>query len=409
VELSFGPTVSPAVPTSGTGWLTGRIARFILSRIRVGRLTIMLPSGQRLCSTADTPGPKAVLILHRWRAVWRTVLNGDVDFGAAYVDGDWDSPDISALIELAALNPATLNSATQGHFLARLWRRLSHRMNANSKRGSKRNIRFHYDLGNDFYAAWLDPGMTYSSALYQSADQTLEDAQTAKQDHVIALLDLKGGERVLEIGCGWGGLAERLITRAACHVTGVTLSPAQHAWSAARLARFGGQAEMRLQDYRDVGGTFDRIASVEMVEAVGEAWWPTYFITLRDRLTAGGVAVLQAITIAEERFERYRHRPDFVQRYIFPGGMLPTDRVIRRETARAGLVLNSVETFGDSYARTLVEWRRRFVSAWPAIERQGFDTRFKRMWEYYLDYCAAGFRAGVIDVGFYVLSKPEAS
>ena len=390
------------------GWVTGRIARFFLSQIRIGRLTVVTPSGQRLTSPGERPGPEAVLVLHRWRLPWRLLLNGDIDFGAAYIDGDWDSPDPGAVIELATLNAPTLDGPAGGQLLPRLRNRLSHRMNANSRRGSRRNIARHYDLGNDFYAAWLDAGMSYSAALYQSADQTLEDAQTAKQDRAIALLGLRGGERVLEIGCGWGGLAERLITTAGCHVTALTLSRSQYNYTRARLAPHGALADVRLQDYRDVQGTFDRIVSIEMVEAVGEAWWPAYFATLRDRLAAGGTAVLQAITIAEDRFDLYRRRVDFVQRYIFPGGMLPTGAEIHRQALGAGLTSAGAETFGDGYARTLTEWRRRFHAAWPAIEGLGFDTKFKRMWEYYLDYCAGGFRAGAVDVGFYALTKPKA-
>jgi cyclopropane-fatty-acyl-phospholipid synthase len=292
--------------------------------------------------------------------------------------------------------------------LKRLRNRLMHRMNANTKRGSRRNVTHHYDLGNGFYQRWLDAGMSYSSALFSRSDQTLEDAQAAKQARTIALLQLRGGERVLELGCGWGGLAERLVRAAGCHVTGVTLSPAQLEYAAARLRapELRSRTDVRLQDYRDVTGCYDRIVSIEMMEAVGEAYWPAYFRTLRDRLRPGGRAVLQAITIAEDRFEDYRRRPDFIQRYIFPGGMLPTISEIRRQAAQAGLKLRSVETFGASYARTLAEWRHRFLAAWPEIQSRGFDQRFQRMWNYYLAYCEGGFRAGAIDVGLYVMDRP---
>jgi cyclopropane-fatty-acyl-phospholipid synthase len=373
----------------------------LLSHVRCGRLTLVTPSGTRLTHTPTAPGPEGIMVLHRWRTLHRLLAGGDVAGGEIYMDGDWSSPDLPSLIELVARNTALIQ-AIGGSWFARLLNRMRHRMNANTKRGSKRNIVRHYDLGNDFYAAWLDPGMTYSSGLYRNGSETLEAAQTAKQDRAIDLLAVTGGERVLEIGCGWGGLAERLIHQANCHVTGVTLSPAQLAYAANRVP----SADLRLQDYRDTTGTFDRIVSIEMLEAVGESWWPAYFSTIRDRLRPGGTAVLQAITIAEERFDKYRSCADFIQRYVFPGGMLPSMTEMRRQIAAAGLELRSVETFGDSYARTLAEWRRRFLTAWPEIAPQGFDLRFKRMWDYYLSYCEAGFRSAATDVGLYVVARP---
>ena len=380
------------------------LVRALLAKVRCGRLTLVTPSGMRLTHTPSAPGPEGIMVLHRWRTLHRLLTGGDVAGGESYMDGDWTSPDLPSLIELVACN-AALIQAIGGSWFARMLNRLRHRMNDNTKRGSKRNIVRHYDLGNAFYAAWLDPGMTYSSALYRTGSETLEDAQTAKQDRAIDLLAVKDGESVLEIGCGWGGLAERLIHRAKCHVTGVTLSPSQLSHAADRLG-YTDSAALRLQDYRDTAGTFDRIVSIEMLEAVGESWWPSYFTTLRDRLRPGGVAVLQAITIAEERFDEYRSCVDFIQRYIFPGGMLPSTTEMRRQIAAAGLELRSVETFGNSYARTLAEWRRRFLLAWPEIARQGFDLRFKRMWEYYLSYCEAGFRSAATDVGLYVVVRP---
>jgi cyclopropane-fatty-acyl-phospholipid synthase len=277
-------------------------------------------------------------------------------------------------------------------------------MNANTKTGSRRNIAFHYDLGNDFYRTWLDASMTYSSALYSRPDQGLEAAQERKLARILALLEMEEGHRVLEIGCGWGDLAARL-AKSGCHVTGLTLSKEQlaHARALAQAEGIAGRTDLRLQDYRDVGGRYDRVVSIEMLEAVGERYWPTYFSTVRERLAPGGRAVLQVITIDEERFKTYRRSADFIQRYIFPGGMLPTRSIVAREAAQAGLRLVAEETFGASYALTLAEWRRRFFAAWPAIERLGFPPAFRRLWEYYLCYCEAGFRAGVIDVGLYVL------
>jgi cyclopropane-fatty-acyl-phospholipid synthase len=308
------------------------------------------------------------------------------------------------LIELAGRNLPSLTTTIESNWLRRLRNRVFHRLNANTRRGSRRNIRHHYDLGNAFYQRWLDPGMTYSSALFTAPDQTLEDAQTAKQQRAITLLEVNGGETVLEIGCGWGGLAERLVQMAGCRVRGVTLSPAQLDYATTRLG--SAPAELLLQDYRDISGEFDRIVSIEMMEAVGEAYWPSYFAALHDRLKPGGLAVLQAITIREDQFEGYRRSTDFIQHYIFPGGMLPTITEIKRQTERAGMLLRSIETFGASYACTLAEWRKRFHAAWPEIERQGFDKKFRRMWDYYLAYCEGGFRAGTIDVGLYVLARP---
>jgi len=391
-------TTVVAAPTGARqNWLVERL----LSNVRRGRLTLITPSGSRLTHAPTAPGPEGTMVLHRWRTLHRLLTGGDVAGGETYMDGDWSSPDLPSLIELVASND-TLVKAIGGSWFARALNRLMHGMNANTKRGSRRNIVRHYDLGNNFYSAWLDPGMTYSSGLYRTGSESLIEAQTAKQDRAIELLNLAGDERVLEIGCGWGGLIERLVATGTGSVTGVTLSPSQLEYAAKRVPN----ADLRLQDYRDVIGTFDRIVSIEMLEAVGESWWPSYFATLRDRLRPGGIAVLQAITIAEDRFEDYRGTADFIQRYIFPGGMLPSQTEMRRQIAGAGLTLRSVETFGDSYARTLAAWRQRFLTAWPDIVRMGFDLRFKRMWDYYLSYCEAGFRAGATDVGLYVVDRP---
>ena len=331
-------------------------------------------------------------------------LDGDHGFADGYLDGDWSTPELSQLLELFMRNETVLTPQAESGWLGLARNRLAHWRRANTRRGSRRNIAAHYDLGNDFFLPWLDDGMNYSSALYAGGD-TLEQAQVRKLDRAAALLELSGGERVLEIGCGWGALAERLIRRHGASVTGVTLSTEQLGYARARLAgaiKRGG-ADLRLQDYRDIDGRYDRIASIEMIEAVGESYWPAYFAKLRTSLRNGGMALLQAITIDERRFAAYRKRPDFIQRYIFPGGLLPTASIIEREAARAGLKLVHCESFGDSYAKTLHEWRRRFLRAWPHIEPLGFNERFRRMWEYYLAYCEVGFRFGVIDVSFFKL------
>ncbi|MGB6536688.1 MAG: cyclopropane-fatty-acyl-phospholipid synthase family protein [Xanthobacteraceae bacterium] len=288
--------------------------------------------------------------------------------------------------------------------------RIMHWLRANTRRGSRRNIAAHYDLGNDFFRAWLDHGMSYSSALYRGTE-SLEQAQEQKLDRIAELLALRGGESVLEIGCGWGALAERLLHQFGATVFAITLSEEQLRYARTRLARDVRQkrANLRLLDYRDVRGRFDRVVSIEMIEAVGERYWPVYFAKLRESLHQGGVAVLQAITIAEQRFAAYRSRPDFIQRRIFPGGMLPTRSIIEQEAARAGLKLVHHESFGDSYAKTLAEWRGRFKRACPYIQESGFDDRFRRLWEYYLAYCEVGFRLGTVDVGFFKLAESSTS
>jgi cyclopropane-fatty-acyl-phospholipid synthase len=390
----------------GAGTFSGWMLRRLLSnRLSVGSLTVKTPSGARIAHVGEQPGPDAELELHRWRGLRRLLFNGDVGFADSYMDGDWSSPNLTAIIELAARNTDSIEVHAEGTWLARRWRKLDHVLKANTKRGSRRNIQAHYDLGNEFYAAWLDRGMSYSSALFRRPDVSLEEAQTEKQDRIIELLDLKPGMRVLEIGCGWGGLAERMTREAGALVTGITLSPSQLAVARSRLSDT--KADLRLQDYRDVQGKFDRIVSIEMLEAVGASYWPTYFDRLRACLAPGGVAVLQVISIAEDRFETYCRRPDFIQRHIFPGGMLPTVEIMHREIARVGLSLQSLERFGESYALTLNSWKQRFQAAWDSLRNGQFDERFRRKWEYYLSYCEAGFRAGAIDVGLYTLVRTE--
>ena len=385
--------------------LVGRLVERAIPALPAGQLRLTLPNGAVIERRGDRSGPDAVMAVHRWRALWRMLRDGEHGFADSYLDGDWSTPELGHLLELCLHNEAVLTGKGAFDRLGLVRNRLQHWLRGNSRRGSRRNIAAHYDLGNDFFRPWLDDGMNYSSALYANCD-TLERAQSAKLDRAAALLDLSGGERVLEIGCGWGALAERLIRHYGAHVSGITLSTEQLAYARTRLAGEveGGRADLRLQDYRDVAGRFDRIASIEMIEAVGERYWPSYFGKIRDCLAHGGVALLQAITIDERRFAAYRQRPDFIQRHIFPGGVLPTFAIIEREAARAGLKLVHHEEFSDSYVRTLREWRDRFLRAWPKIEPLGFNDRFRRTWEFYLAYCEVGFRVGTINVGFYKLA-----
>ena len=382
------------------------LLRRVVGDLECGELVIETPAGNELVLRGRRAGPKARVIIHRWRLLGRLVSSWDIGFAEGYMAGEWSSPNLVALLTLAC-NNSSMAEPLRVVRSPRFWLRVRHALNRNTRRGSRRNIAAHYDLGNEFYKHWLDAGMTYSAGLFSSPGQSLEEAQDAKLDRVLGLLELAGGEKVLEIGCGWGGLAERLLQKHDCTVTGITLSAEQLAYARHRLRGDigAGRCDLRLQDYRDVHGTFDRIVSIEMLEAVGEAYWPTYFEKLRDHLRPGGIAVLQVITIGEDRFEKYRRMPDFIQKYIFPGGMLPTTQIIERETAKAGLRVVASEFFAEGYARTLEEWKRRFQEAWPAIKALSFDERFKRMWDYYLAYCQTGFETRTIDVGFYKIAR----
>ena len=311
-------------------------------------------------------------------------------------------------MDLVQRNTTALGPTLDGGPLASLLNRLYHRLRKNSRRGSRRNISQHYDLGNDFYGRWLDPSMTYSSALYEYPEQSLVEAQIAKYKRISELAGLKREDRILEIGCGWGGFMEHAAAHTGCDVHGITLSQEQLIYANERMARqnLEQRAEATLTDYREASGEYDAIVSIEMLEAVGEAHWPRYFRTLRRRLKPGASAVIQVITIADDGYDSYRRRTDFIQRHVFPGGMLPCPKVLQKQASNAGLMLDHEETFGSSYARTLAAWRESFCSAWPAIARQGFDERFRRLWQYYLSYCETGFRSGSIDVGIYRFRKP---
>jgi cyclopropane-fatty-acyl-phospholipid synthase len=397
---SHDPAEEAHLPHGIAAQLTDRL----LPQLQTGRLHLVLPDGRTIVRRGAQAGPEATLTIRRWRALWRIFLDGEDGFSAGYIDGDWTTPDLASVLELGMCNEAALTPDTKRWLLSLMRNRIFHALRANTKRGSRRNITAHYDLGNDFFRPWLDAGMNYSSALYAGAE-TLEQAQQRKLDRIAELLALSGGERVLEIGCGWGALAERLVHGFGATVCGITLSSEQLAYAKERLSGDigSGCADFRLVDYRDVDGRFDRIASVEMIEAVGERYWPTYFGKIRDCLASGGIALIQAITINESRFAEYRKRPDFIQRHIFPGGMLPTPAIIEREAVRANLKLVQRQSFGESYAQTLREWRIRFMRAAPKLDATRFGERFRRMWEYYLIYCEIGFRCGAIDVGFYKL------
>jgi cyclopropane-fatty-acyl-phospholipid synthase len=376
------------------------LTRRLAERIAVGRLIVTTPSGERIVAEG-APGEEASLHIHRWRALTRVLFESDIGFAKAVIDGDVSSPDLVALLRLFDRNVVALGVAATNYGPARLWQRIAHARRANTRSGSSRNILDHYDLGNAFFSCWLDPSMNYSSGVYASEDDTLETAQARKMDRIAELLGLAGGERVLEIGCGWGSLARRLLDAGAGALDAVTLSPSQA--ERARAVLTGKNADVRIQDYRELTGAYDRVVSIEMCEAVGEAYLPVYFQTLSRSLRAGGRAVIQAITISDGRFGSYRETADFIQRFVFPGGFLPSDALMRECFEKAGLRLLGAETFGHSYALTLAEWRRRFHANWGKIAALGFDARFRRLWDYYLCYCEAGFRERTIDVGLYTL------
>jgi cyclopropane-fatty-acyl-phospholipid synthase len=387
------------------GGLGTKLLGKLLGGVRYGRLRVMLPSGAIFKKSGPEPGPEATIVIRRWRMLRRVFMGGDIGFAEGFMHGDWTTPDLTAVISFATRNSEVLAPAIQGSPVARLFYRIGHHFKANTKRGSKRNIEAHYDLGNDFYKQWLDPSMLYSSAVFDETTKTLEAAQALKLKKIREKLELAGGETVLEIGCGWGALAESLAVEADAKVTGITLSPSQLAWAKDVVGKTpkADQVDLRLQDYRDLDGQFDRIVSIEMFEAVGEAYWPSYFETLKRCLKRRGKVVLQIISIEEKRYESYRRDTDFIQKYVFPGGFLPSDSALAAEIRKAGLVLKEIEHFGKSYARTLAEWCNRFKAHWPQIAPLGFDQRFYRLWEYYLCYCEAGFEEGSIDVGLYTI------
>ncbi|MDP2107625.1 MAG: cyclopropane-fatty-acyl-phospholipid synthase family protein [Rhodocyclaceae bacterium] len=373
----------------------------MLEKLRGGMLDVRLPDGANTVFGDGVPG--VTLHVHDEAMFGRVLARGDIGLAEAYLDGLWDAPDLTGFLTLLARNRDSMQKAVYGAWHKLLAARIRHYLNHNSKAGSQRNIMAHYDLGNDFYRLWLDPGMSYSAAIFNPGNDSLEIAQSAKYQRILDQLQAAPGERVLEIGCGWGGFAE-LAERAGLHVTGLTLSPAQLEWAQRRVA----SADLRLQDYRDLDERFDHVVSIEMFEAVGERWWPTYFAAVAQALKPGGRAVIQSITIRDDLFADYRKGTDFIQQYIFPGGMLPSRSEFRRQAARQGLVVQDEFAFGLDYARTLAHWRESFEAAWPHIAALGFDETFRRLWHLYLSYCEAGFRAGNIDVVQFELAHQPA-
>lgn len=372
-----------------------------------GALTVVLPSGRKRTLGNPATGEHAVLRLNNLSVIKQAMRRGTLGFATAYMNGDIEVEDLTALFRFFLQNRDMFNDANPGLFRQAAQDFAYHIARPNTKEGSKQNISEHYDLGNDFYGEWLDPSMTYSSAVFASEDQSLEHAQIEKYHHVADAAGVKKGASVLEIGCGWGGMAETVAKDYKANLHGITLSAEQLKFAQQRLKRQGldDLAKLHFEDYRDTKGQFDNIVSIEMIEAVGEEHWPTYFQTVHDRLKPGGGAAIQAITIDEADFEGYKAHPDFIQRYIFPGGMLLTKSAMKEQAERVGLTLEGQELFGLAYAKTLRLWRERFLERWEQIAPLGYDEQFRRKWVYYLSYCEAGFMEGSIDVGIYSYSR----
>jgi cyclopropane-fatty-acyl-phospholipid synthase len=384
-----------------------RLALGFGSRLRRGTLDVTLPDNRVVRLGGSEPGPRAAMRLHNYGFASRLLRSGDIGIAEAYLNGDWDTPDLTQFLYLFCVNHELIQTMLGDKPLMRFLQIVQHWFNRNTKRQARRNIQAHYDIGNAFYSAWLDPSMTYSSALFEEHTPDLATAQANKYHRLAEAIDLQPGQKLLEIGCGWGGFAEYVAKTFGARVVGLTISQEQRDFAQKRIHQAGlsEKVEIRLQDYRDERDRYDRIASIEMIEAVGEQFWPKYFAQVRDRLLPGGLAGIQAITIQDSLFQTYRREVDFIQRYVFPGGMLPSPAVLKSLGERFGVPVIRERIFGQDYAKTLATWRNNFRTAWPSLTPLGFDDRFRRLWEYYLAYCEAGFLSGNIDVRQVVFAK----
>ncbi len=380
----------------------------VASRLSNGRMDFILPDGRRFRVEGKNPGPVAEIVVHDNDVFARLIREGDLGFSDAYLEGGWSSPDLQAVMDLVQTGNNDVYDSFPGMGLVRAFEKLRFWLQSNSRRQARKNIARHYDLGNDFYKLWLDDSMTYSSALFKTGQESLEHAQEQKYASMVDQMGAQPGEHVLEIGCGWGGFAEYAASKRGLRVTCLTISKAQAEYAVARMERAGlsDRVEIKLQDYRDERGTYDGVASIEMFEAVGEKYWPVYFNTLRERLKPGRHATLQIITVADDRFELYRKGVDFIQKHIFPGGMLPSPSALKTEIAKAGLQFRSSVEFGQSYSQTLRRWHETFNARWAEVQGMGFDDRFRRMWNLYLTSCAGAFHGGNCDVTQVTLKRP---
>ena len=405
-------TTGSAFSMPGDAPSAARATLKLLLRLKHGTLTVKLPDGsvQRF---GNGESPMASLHLLNWNVCGAALKSGDIGFAESFIAGDWTTPHLTELLRVLIVNRKEVEDVIYGTWLGRFAYRIKHLLNRNTKANSQKNIHAHYDLGNAFYELWLDGTMNYSSAIFETPETSMKDAQHAKVRRALRMARVKAGDRVLEIGCGWGALAEKATKEFDASIVGVTLSTEQLAWANARMRREGvaERADLRLQDYRDIGKTtadepFDAICSIEMVEAVGREFWPEYFQTVARLLKPGGHACIQSIVIANELFERYVASTDFIQQYIFPGGCLPCPREFRAQAAAAGLELVDEFSFGQDYARTLQLWREDFMAQESHVLQLGFDRRFIRIWEFYLSYCEAAFTESNTDVVQYTLRKP---
>jgi len=401
-------TTAPTLSIPRGAPASARSVLKLLQRLRHGTLTLQLPDGTVL-QFGSGEQPAASLALHSWSVFGAALKSGDIGFAESYMAGDWSTPNLAELLRVFLRNRQTLESVVYGSWLGSLLYRVRHLLHRNTKANSRKNIHAHYDLGNAFYRLWLDPTMNYSSAWFEGRlDGDMVQAQQAKVRRALRMAGVWPGDRVLEIGCGWGALAEMATGEFGASLVGVTLSTEQLAFGRERLARLGTgeRADLRLQDYRDISdGPFDAICSIEMVEAVGREYWPDYFEAIGRLLKPGGRACIQSIVIDDALFERYLHSTDFIQQYIFPGGCLPSPGEFRRQAAAAGLKVVDELAFGPDYAETLRRWRRQFLAERRAILQLGFDERFMRLWEFYLAYCEAAFDEANIDVVQFTLLK----
>ena len=410
-DLAFAQTPKAEILTSLDG--QADLPRFfpaayaIGKRLNKGRLDVQLPDGRMFRLQGKHPGYVATIHVHDPDLFGRMIREGDLGFSDAYLDGGWTTPDLQALMDLLADDNPALYDEVLPMKLVRAVEKFRHWLRRNHKAQARKNIAHHYDLGNDFYSLWLDDSMTYSSALFSSGQESLEAAQEAKYAAMVDRMGVRPGDHVLEIGCGWGGFAEYAAAKRGLRVTALTISQAQHDYAVDRMARLGlsDKVEIRMQDYRDTRGEFDGIASIEMFEAVGQRYWSTYFNAVRERLRPGAQAVIQIIMVGDDRFDLYRRNVDFIQKHIFPGGMLGAPTPVRQVAERAGLRFVATHDFGQSYSETLRRWHDSFSEAWDEISAMGYDARFKRMWDYYLTSCAAAFRGGACDVTQLVLQR----
>ena len=403
---SSTPKSIPSKKNDASLWGSEYLLAKWLTRIQIGQLKVQFPSGTEKIFSGSIDGPTAMIQIHKLNLVRRLIISGDIGLAESFMAEEWDTPNLTALISLGELNEKALGNAATPSKLMRLFNRLRHGQRANSRRGSRKNIAAHYDLGNHFYSNWLDKSMSYSSGLFPDLTIDHEAAQRNKYLRLAEQLDLKEGQTILEIGCGWGGFAEIAATEFKCKVVGLTLSKEQAVFAQDRMekAQVSDLVDIRIQDYRDVQGDYDKIVSIEMFEAVGKEHWNNYFDVIKSRLKKGGKAAIQSITIADAFFDKYTKEPDFIQKYIFPGGVLPSPTAFNASLNDAELVISDAYYFGKSYAETLRRWQQSFDSKWHNISPLGFDERFRRMWKYYLSYCEAGFESGHIDVAQFVIN-----